>query len=85
MHGRISGKKNYPWEAPINQIGHIDPKTKIILITGEKDTETPAREAEIYAKKAKERGLNVQLHIVKGGHEFKSLKGRNDIINKALK
>ena len=78
-------KKNNPWEAPINQIGHIDPKTKIILITGEKDTETPAREAEIYAKKAKERGLNVQLHIVKGGHEFKSVKGRNDIINKALK
>ena len=77
--------KKSPWEAPINQIGHIDPKTKIILITGEKDTETPAREAEIYAKKAKERGLNVQLHIVKGGHEFKSLKGRNDIINKALK
>jgi len=77
--------KNSPWEAPINQIGHIDPKTKIILITGEKDTETPAREAEIYAKTAKERGLNVQLHIVKGGHEFKSLKGRNDIINKALK
>ena len=77
--------KNSPWEAPINQIGHIDPKTKIILITGEKDTETPAREAEIYAKKAKERGLNVQLHIVKGGHEFKSVKGRNDIINKALK
>ena len=77
--------KNSPWEAPINQIGHIDPKTKIILITGEKDTETPAREAEIYAKKAKERGLNVQQHIVKGGHEFKSVKGRNDIINKALK
>ena len=42
-------------------------------------------EAEIYAKKTKERGLNVQLHIVKGGHEFKSIKGRNDIINKALK
>ena len=77
--------KNSPWEAPINQIGHIDPKTKIILITGEKDTETPAWQAEIYAKKAKERGLNVQLYIVKGGHEFKSVKGRNDIINKALK
>jgi len=74
-----------PWESPANQIGHIDPKTEIILITGEKDSSTPAEWAETYAKRAKEQGLSVQLHIVKGSHDYKSLKGRSNIIKDALK
>ena len=74
-----------PWESPANQIGHIDPKTEIILITGEKDSSTPAEWAETYAKRAKEQGLSVQLHIVKGSHDYKSLKGLSNIIKDALK
>ena len=74
-----------PWESPANQIGHIDPKTEIILITGEKDSSIPAKWAETYAKRAKEQGLSVQLHIVKGSHDYKSLKGCSNIIKDALK
>ena len=78
-------RNRVPWESPANQIGHIDPKTKIILITGEKDSSTPAEWAETYAKRAKEQGLSVQLHIVKGSHDYKSLKGLSNIIKDALK
>ena len=77
--------KNNPWESPANQIAHIDPKTKITIITGEKDRETPTAFSVEYAKRAKEQGLNVELHVVKGGHEFKKLKGRTEIMKAAIK
>ena len=74
-----------PWEAVANQIAHIDPKTKITIITGEKDRETPTAFSVEYAKRAKEQGLDVQLHVVKGAHEFKQLKGRSEIMKAAIK
>ena len=77
--------KNNPWESPANQIAHIDPKTKITIITGKKDRETPTEASVEYAKRAKEQGLNVELHVVKGAHEFKALKGRTDIMKAAFK
>ena len=77
--------KNNPWESPANQIAHIDPKTKITIITGKKDRETPTEASVEYAKRAKEQGLNVELHVVKGGHEFKKLKGRSEIMKAAIK
>ena len=77
--------KNNPWENPANQIPHIDPKTKIIIITGKSDRETPTEASIEYAKRAKEQGLNVELHVVKGGHEFKQLKGRTEIMKAAFK
>jgi len=77
--------KNNPWESPANQIAHIDPKTKITIITGKKDRETPTEASVEYAKRAKEQGLNVELHVVKGAHEFKQLKGRTEIMKAALK
>ena len=77
--------KNNPWESPANQIAHIDPKTKITIITGKKDRETPTEASVEYAKRAKEQGLDVQLHVVKGAHEFKQLKGRAEIMKGAIK
>ena len=77
--------KNNPWESPTNQIAHIDPKTKITIITGKSDRETPTKESIEYAKRAKEQGLDVQLHVVKGAHEFKQLKGRTEIMKAAIK
>ena len=77
--------KNNPWESPANQIAHIDPKTKITIITGKKDRETPTEASVEYAKRAKEQGLDVELHVVKGGHEFKKLKGRSEIMKRAIK
>ena len=73
-----------PWEAVVNQIAHIDPKTQITIISGEKDTWTPTAFSIEYAKRAKEQGLNVELHVVKGSHEFKSLKGRTEIMKAAI-
>ena len=58
---------------------------KKTIITGEKDRETPTAFSIEYAKRAKEQGLNVELHVVKGGHEFKKLKGRVEIMKTALK
>ena len=77
--------KNNPWESPANQIAHIDPKTKITIITGKKDRETPTEASIEYAKRAKEQGLNVELHVVKGAHNFKQLKGRTEIMKAAFK
>ena len=77
--------KNNPWESPANQIAHIDPKTKITIITGKKDRETPTEASIEYAKRAKEQGLNVELHVVKGAHNFKQLKGRTEIMKAAIK
>ena len=74
-----------PWEAVANQIAHIDPKTKITIITGESDRETHTDESKKYAIYAKKQGLNVELHVVKGGHEFKQLKGRTEIMKAAIK
>ena len=73
-----------PWESPLNQIKNIDPNAKIILITGDKDEVTPAWQAEAYAKKAKKRGLNAQIHIVKGGHSILGKKEVKKIIKEAL-
>ena len=73
-----------PWESPLNQIKNIDPNTKIILITGDKDEDTPAWQAEAYAKKAKKKGLNAQIHIVKGGHSILGKKEVKKIIREAL-
>ena len=78
-------KRNNPWESPANQIAHIDPKTKITIITGKKDRETPTEASVEYAKRAKEQGLNVELHVVKGAHEFKQLKGSTEIMKAAIK
>ena len=77
--------KNNPWESPANQIAHIDPKTKITIITGKKDRETPTEASVEYAKRAKEQGLNVELHVVKGAHNFKQLKGRTEKMKAAFK
>jgi dienelactone hydrolase len=77
--------KNNPWESPANQIAHIDPKTKITIITGKKDRETPTEASIEYAKRAKEQGLNVELHVVKGAHNFKQLKGRTEKMKAAFK
>jgi len=77
--------KNNPWESPANQIAHIDPKTKITIITGKKDREMPTEASIEYAKRAKEQGLNVELHVVKGAHNFKQLKGRTEIMKAAFK
>ena len=73
-----------PWESPRNQIKNIDPNAKIILITGDKDEVTPALQAEAYAKKAKKRSLNAQIHIVKGGHSILGKKEVKKIIKEAL-
>ena len=78
-------KRNNPWESPANQIAHIDPKTKITIITGKSDRETHTDESKKYAIYAKKQGLNVELHVVKGGHEFKKLKGRTEIMKAAIK
>ena len=77
-------KRNNPWESPANQIAHIDPKTKITIITGKSDRETHTDESKKYAIYAKKQGLNVELHVVKGGHEFKQLKGRTEIMKAAI-
>ena len=53
--------------------------------TGKKDRETPTEASVEYAKRAKEQGLNVELHVVKGAHEFKQLKGRSEIMKAAIK
>ena len=53
-------------------------------ISGEKDNWTPTSFSIEYAKRAKEQGLNVELHVVKGSHEFKSLKGRVEIMKAAI-
>ena len=68
-----------PWESASNQIAHIDPKTKIILLHSKKDEWCPFKNTEEYARRAKEQGLDVTLHIQKGKHDFKSLSGRNEI------
>ena len=73
-----------PWEAAVNQIAHIDPKTQITIISGEKDNWTPTAFSIEYAKRAQEQGLNVELHVVKGSHEFKGLKGRVEIMKTAI-
>ena len=73
-----------PWEAVVNQIAHVDPKTQITIISGEKDNWTPTSFSIEYAKRAKEQGLNVELHVVKGSHEFKTLKGRVEIMKAAI-
>jgi len=78
-------KRNNPWESPANQIAHIDPKTKITIITGKSDRETHTDESKKYAIYAKKQGLNVELHVVKGAHEFKQLKGRTEIMKAAIK
>ena len=68
-----------PWESVSNQIEHIAPKTKIFIIHGKSDEWCPVENAEEYARRAKEQGLDVTLHIQKGKHDFKSLSGRNEI------
>ena len=73
-----------PWESPINQIKNIDPNAKIILITGDKDEVTPAIQAKLYGSIAKKRGLNAQVHIVKGGHSILGKKEVKKIIKEAL-
>ncbi len=58
---------------------------KITIITGKKDREMPTEASIEYAKRAKEQGLNVELHVVKGAHNFKQLKGRTEIMKAAFK
>jgi len=82
--GGMRGQYWYPGEF----IKQIHSKTKIILITGENDirhADYPLM-AKRYEKSAKELGLNVKAHIVKGGHENAVLLvyGR-EIIEEALK
>jgi predicted esterase len=58
----------------------------IIMISGEKDDYIDR--AKAYYKIAKDKGLNVELHIVKGGHDAKvTLLGKlgKDIVKDALK
>ena len=69
-------------------------KILLILITGlfistnvysDHNNYTKEIENEIVEKNLKEQGLNVELHVVKGGHEFKQLKGRTEIMKAAIK
>ena len=62
----------------------LEQAAKIILITGNKDESTPAWQAEAYAKMAKKKGLNAQIHIVKGGHSILGKKEVKKIIKEAL-
>ena len=55
------------------------PKTKIIMLHAKGDEWCPFKNTEEYARRAKEQGLDVTLHIQKGKHDFKSLSGRNEI------
>jgi len=62
----------------------IDPKTELILISGEKDEYVAL--AKHYARVAKEQGLNVKMHVVKGGHQKETLlKHGKEIVKEALK
>ena len=79
--GGLSGR----FWIPGHFIDFIDPKTKIVLISGEKDEYVWS--AHIYTKLAKKRGLNVELHIVKGGHDDRKtfITYGKDIIKEVLK
>ena len=79
--GGMSGK----FWIPGHFIDTIDPKTKIVLITGEKDEYVWM--ANAYAELAKKRGINAEAHVVKGGHDGKLtlIKYGKEIIREALK
>ena len=73
-----------PFWIPGEFIKTIDPKTELILISGEKDEYVAL--AKHYARVAKEQGLNVKMHVVKGGHQKETLlKHGKEIVKEALK
>ena len=78
--GGVSGQ----FWIPGHFIDTIDLKTKIVLITGEKDEYVWS--ADTYAKLAKKRGINAEAHVVKGGHDGKKtlLSYGKDIVKEAL-
>ena len=65
-----------PWESVSNQIVHIDPKTKIILLHSKNDEWCPFKNTEEYARRAKEQGLDVTFHALGGSHNFDKLPGK---------
>ena len=67
----VSGKDFW---VPGELIKKIDPKTKLILISGKEDESIIY--AERYFNTAKKQGLNIKFHIVEGGHDTETFLGK---------
>jgi len=76
-HMKALQKDTDVWDRPVNSLSPndlvqgIDSKTKIVVVTGEKDNVAPTVLSNNYYAQLKQRNLNAELIIIKGaGHEI---------------